>query len=289
MIEGFPLRRLIFKKEISMKLSLTVLSALLGTSSFAAIGLKGSDTLAGLMTDTIVAAGLDAEINYLGTGSGNGEKAVVAGEQAVAPLSREMKPEALKSLEAQGLTAIGHKIALDAIAIFVKDQGDLPVGLDVDTVKAIYTCQITDWAAVPGSQKKGTIRVLRRDDASGTTDAFKHFTGIKEFGACVTAMASTEELSEETSTDAQVLAYSGLSGKRAANKILPLSSAAKNLGRTSPTVVNIRSGKYPFSRFLYVYEVASKLSTPERTLIEKMTDRTFIDPIVQNNGFITLD
>lgn len=272
-----------------MKLSLAVLSTLIGSSSYAAIGLKGSDTLAGLMTDTIVAAGLEAEVNYLGTGSGNGEKALVTGEQAVAPMSREMKPEVLKSLEEKGLSVVGHKIALDAIAIFVKDQGSLPLELDVDTVKSIFTCKITDWSAIPGSNKTGTIRVLRRDDASGTTDAFKHFTGIKEFGACVTAMGSTEELGEETSTDQQALAYTGLSGKRPANKILPLSSSAKNIGRTSPTVANIRSGKYPFSRYLFVYEVTSNLSAPEKTLVEKLTDRTFIDPIVQNNGFITLD
>jgi ABC-type phosphate transport system substrate-binding protein len=257
-----------------MKLSLAVLSTLIGSSSYAAIGLKGSDTLAGLMTDTLVAAGLEAEINYLGTGSGNGEKALVAGEQAVAPMSREMKPEAMKSLEDKGLSVV---------------QGSLPLELDVDTVKSIFNCKITDWSAIPGSNKKGTIRVLRRDDASGTTDAFKHFTGIKEFGACVTAMGSTEELSEETSTDEQALAYAGLSGKRAANKILPLSSSAKNIGRTSPTVANIRSGKYAFSRYLYVYEVTSNLSAPEKTLVEKLTDRTFLDPIVQNNGFITLD
>ncbi|MEI8026628.1 MAG: substrate-binding domain-containing protein [Pseudomonadota bacterium] len=270
-----------------MKLKLAALSAIISSSAFSAVGLKGSDTLAGLMTDAIVAAGLEGEVNYLGTGSGNGEKAVAAGEQAIAPMSREMKPEVKAALAAKGLTVVEHKIALDAIAMLAKDQNGLPIQLDLETIKAIYTCKITDWASIPGSKKTGAIRVLRRDDASGTTDAFKHFTGVKEFGACVTALASTDELSVETSTDDSALAYSGLSGKRAGNKIIPLYSDAS--GRTSPTVVNIRSFKYPFARFLYVYEVPEKLTSAEKSLVEKLADRTFLDPIVQNNGFITLD
>jgi phosphate transport system substrate-binding protein len=269
-----------------MKIQIAVLAALISASA-SAVGLKGSDTLAGLMTDAIVASGLDGQVSYLGTGSGNGEKALLAGEQGLAPMSRALKPEVLAEIKAKGLTVVEHKVALDAIAMLAKDQGGLPVQLDLETIKAIYTCKITDWASVPGSSKTGAIRVLRRDDASGTTDAFKFFTGIKEFGACVTALESTDELAVETSNDASALAYAGLSGKRPGNKILPLFSSAN--GRTSPTVVNIRSFKYPFARFLYVYEVTEKLTSAEKSLMDKVADRTFLDPIVQNNGFITVD
>ena len=269
-----------------MKIQMAVLAAIISTSA-SAVGLKGSDTLAGLMTDAIVASGLDGEVSYLGTGSGNGEKALLAGEQGLAPMSREIKADVKAQIVAKGLTVVEHKVALDAIAMIAKDQAGLPLQLDLETIKAIYTCKITDWTSVPGTSKTGAIRVLRRDDASGTTDAFKHFTGVKEFGACVTALASTDELAVETSNDAYALAYSGLSGKRPGNKILPLFSSAS--GRTSPTVVNIRSFKYPFARFLYVYEVPEKLTSAEKSLMDKVGDRTFLDPIVQNNEFITLD
>jgi len=270
-----------------MKKSMILFAAVIAGKAMAAQGLKGSDTLAGFMTDAIIASGLDSELQYVGTGSGAGEKALLAGEQNIAAMSREMKPEAVAELKAKGFEVVGHKVALDAIGLFAKADRTLPSSLTIDTIKAIFSCQITKWEDVPGSSRTGSIRVLRRDDLSGTTDTFKHITGIKQFGACVTAVAESKEIAEETANDAAVIGYAGLSAKRAGNKPLPISR--KGEIASSPTVVNIRSFSYAFSRFLYVFEVVGRTSPAEAALIDRLKDRSFIDPIAQNNEFITLD
>lgn len=75
-----------------MRLISAVALSTISASAFAApFTFKGSDTLAGMMTDAIQAAGLAEEIQYVGGGSGKGEEAIVAGQQGIAPMSRELK------------------------------------------------------------------------------------------------------------------------------------------------------------------------------------------------------
>lgn len=270
-----------------------IFAAALAISSVASaqgkVVFAGSDTLAGLMTDAIIAAGLDQQIQYIGGGSGNGEKGIQNGDQGIAPMSREIKPEVVQALGAQGVQVIPHVVALDGIAIFVKKTTALPV-LDVQTVARIFTCDITKWEQLPGSNQRGTIKVYRRNDASGTTDAFRHFTGVKTFGACVTVLAETTDIAEVTSRDPLALGYAGLSGTTDANRPVALTSKAGAAG-VQPTTATIRSFAYPFARRLYVYEVtgARNANPAESALMENVTDRSFMDPIVQAHDFITID
>lgn len=273
-----------------MKLkSMLAFSLVTSMSAFAAPkGIKGSDTLAGLVSDAIIQGGLENELTYLGTGSGNGEKAAVAGEQGIAPMSREMKKEAKEALKAKGINVVEHVLGLDGIAIFAKQDADLPLSIDVPTITKIFKCELTKWEEIPGSKKTGAIQVFRRNDASGTTDAFKQFTGIKEFGACAKALEETVDLGKETSVNKQAIAFAGLSGKTPANAILALASKAGAASYT-PTIANIRNGNYPFARKLFVYELEGKMTDAEANLIGKMTDRFFMDPILVSHGFFTLD
>jgi phosphate transport system substrate-binding protein len=251
--------------------------------------IKGSDTMAGIMLNAITEADMAAEINYLGGGSGKGEAALVAGEQGIAPLSRLMKPEAIAQARANGVEPIGHAIGLDGIAVFVNHANIAP-GMTLEQIKKIFTCEITDWTQVSGSGFTGPIKVFRRDDISGTTDTFKTLVGLQTFGACVTVLAETADIAYETSHQTHAVGYSGLSAQRDGNRTLAL---AKNSGEPSylPVVANIRSGAYPLARTLYVYETtgARLPSSSEVEFLGYMLDRSFLDPILQANGFFTLN
>ncbi len=249
----------------------------------------GSDTLAGAITDAIIQAGLDQSLSYAGGGSGNGEKNLVSGDQGIAPMSRELKPEALQALQAQGNNVVAHVLALDGISMFVQ-KGNATPSLDVQTVTKIYTCEFTRWEQIPGSGIKGDIHAFRRNDASGTTDAFKHFTGIKTFGACVVAVNETADISDKTSRDVLAIGYAGLSGKVNDNHALALAAKAGNAA-ILPTTATIRNFSYPFARKLYVYEITGKrkANDAEQTLLSSITDRSFMDPIMQAHEFITID
>ena len=249
----------------------------------------GSDTLAGAMTDAIIAAGMDSKIQYAGGGSGNGEKGLLTGDQGLAPMSREIKPEAMAELTSKGLKVVPHVLALDGISMFVKKSSTVPV-LDLQTVARIYSCEFTKWEQIPNSGVKGAIKAYRRNDASGTTDAFKHFTGLKAFGPCVTVLAETADIAEATARDGQAIGYSGLSGKIAGNRAVSMAATPGAKG-IQPTTASIRNFTYPMARRLYVYEIAGARvpNELERTLLSNLTDRSFMDPIMQAHEFITLN
>lgn len=269
-----------------------VFSALIFAAAAASAQTKvlfsGSDTLGGVMTDAIIAAGMDSQIQYIGGGSGLAEKGLVTGDQNIGPMSREIKPEVVNELKARGLDVVPHVIALDGIALFVKSSSPVSA-LDLPTVTRIFTCEITQWEQIPGSNLRGQIRVVRRNDASGTTDAFKHFTGLKNFGACVTILNETADIAEATARDGLTIGYAGLSGKIADNKTLAISRAAGSPA-ILPNTTTVRDFSYPMARNLYVYEIVGReLSQPEADLMSYVTDRSFLDPIVQSHEFITID
>lgn len=272
-----------------MILSALLLAAAVAQAQNAKQPFAGSDTLAGVMTDAIIQAGLEGNLAYVGGGSGTGEKNLVAGDQGIAPMSREMKAEALQTLKSQGSAVTAHVIGLDGLAVLVNNQNGLQA-LDVPTVAKIFTCEITRWEQLPASGLKGEIKAYRRDDKSGTTDAFKHFTGVKTFGACVTVSAETTEISDKTSRDPLAVGYAGLSGKANGNHTLAL-AAQPGQPAVAGTTATIRNGSYPFARKLYVYEVtgARKATDAEAALLTYVTDRSFMDPIMQAHEFITLD
>jgi ABC-type phosphate transport system substrate-binding protein len=59
----------------------------------------------------------------------------------------------------------------------------------------------------------------------------------------------------------------------------------------SPTAATVRNGTYPLSRKLYVYEAtgARTANKVEAQLMELLLDRSFIDPIIQDHEFFTID
>lgn len=270
-------------------ISMFALSAFSATAVAAPFTFKGSDTLAGVMTDAIQASGLQDEIQYVGGGSGKGEEAVVAGQQGIAPMSRELKKEAAAKAVAAGIELVGHAIALDGLGVFVNRANPI-ARLSLPELKAIFTCETTDWSAFPTAGKTGPIQAFRRDDNSGTTDTFKSIVGIKAFGACVTVLPETPDIANETAVNPNAIGYSGLSATRAGNRAVNIAKDAQS-GAYTPTVQNVRSKIYPLSRKLYVYEAKGSytLNSVESKLLPQLLDRSFMDPIVQQNDFITLD
>jgi phosphate transport system substrate-binding protein len=250
--------------------------------------IRGSDTLFGALTDAINQAGLQADLQYLGGGSGLGESGLRTGTQGIAPMSRALSAAAIEDLLNQGVTPVQSVIGLDGVAVFVKAD-DLALQVDIPTLRAIFTCQITDWANVPGSSQTGTIAVYRRNDDSGTTDTFKTLVGVTTFGACVTPLATTADMAEVTSTDPLAIGYAGLSGERpGANRPLAVGRTAEG-PFVAPATDTIRDFSYPLARRLYVNSVTDGRfpSAAEQALLDVVVDRSFMDPIILANEFVT--
>lgn len=266
-----------------------VLSLVLaGSVANAKLNLSGSDTLGGVMTDAIIAAGLNNDLSYTGGGSGVGEKAIANGEVGIAPMSRQMKPEFLAQAQQKGIAIKENVIGLDGVIVLVNSSVGMN-GIDIPTVARIYKCEVTTWDQVAGSGKTGPIKVYGRNKVSGTTDTFKTLVGIKEFGACVTEVAETHDITERTSADPSAMGFAGLSGKGDKNKALSI-AATTGGAYVAPTAVNIRAEKYPLSRKLFVYSAsgAKTPSAPEARLLASLLNRSFINPILKAHDFVTL-
>lgn len=257
------------------------------TYSYGAQSIEGSDTLAGVMTDAIIASGLDQELVYTGGGSGKGEKAVLDATQGLAPMSRAFKDANRQLAASKGIELEEAVIGLDGVGVFANKESVL-ASLNLDEVRRIFTCEITNWSQVGGPSLE--IAAYRRDDFSGTTDTFKKLVGIEEFGACVTAMDETSDIAAATSQDLNAVGYSGMSAKRANNKALALAKDASSPSYL-PTVANVRSFDYPLARNLYVYKASGSVSASdaEVELFENLLDPSFINPILQDNDFFTLE
>ena len=274
---------------LSAAFAFCVFAAQAQTTDPARQNISGSDTLAGAMTDALTASGLNSVLNYVGGGSAVGEKAMLNGEQGIAPMSRPVKPEAMATAKTKNVTFIPHVIGLDGLGIFVNHSNPTRV-LDLATLKSIFTCQITQWEQVAGSPFKGPIKVYRRNDVSGTTDLFKQLVGITGFGPCVSILAETTDIATKTSTETEAIAYAGLSAKRDTNHALAL---AKTSGTSyvEPTAANVRNFTYPLARKLFVYTIsgATNPNKNEAAFMKYVLDRSFMDPILQDNEFITID
>lgn len=271
------------------KLVLALVAVAMSPAFAAKVTFAGSDTLAGAIGDAIIQAGMDSQLQYTGGGSGVGEKGLINGDQGIAPMSREITQAALDQLAVKSQTVTPLVLALDGLSIFVKGTNPVP-SLDLPTLVKIYTCEYTKWEQIPGSKVTGALRVYRRNDSSGTTDAFKHFTGLKAFGACVQVVNETADISDVTSRDPLALGYSGLSGTTANNRPVAIAARA-GAPAVLPTTATVRDFSYPMARKLFVY-VVSGARTPnavENDFLNYISDRSFMDPIMQSHDFITID
>ena len=277
-------------KKILLALALVMASSAYGEAKKS---FDGSNTLAGAISKALTRSGYGSFLEYQGTGSGNGEKGLVNGDWGLAPMSREMKADVAQQLSQKGYTVNANVLALDGLSMFVK--ADHPIqALTLPQIVDLYTCSITKWEQIPGSGRTGAITVLRRDDASGTTDAFKHFTGLKNFGACVKDVSSNENIADITGRDPQAIGYSGRSAERFDGSGAPTNRAlaiAKVAGRQAvlPSDANIRSFAYPMARKLYVYSVVHLLTPREAEFLAYIADRSNMDPIMTEEDFITED
>lgn len=204
-------------------------------------------------------------------------------------MSRAFKPAALQAAQAAGITPVPHVIGLDGVAVLVKNENQVPK-LTLDTLKRIYECTYAKWEEVPGAALTGPIKAYRRNDSSGTTDTFKSLVGITAFGPCVTAVAETSDVAYHTSREPNAIGFAGLSGRVEGNRAARIAKDNATDAKL-PTAANIRAKTYPLSRDLYVYEAtgSSTASAPEKELLGRLKNRSFIDPILQDNDFITLD
>ena len=226
----------------------------------------GSDTLNNLMTlwaEAFQKQYQGVKIQIEGKGSSTAPPALIAGTAQLGPMSRLMKPEEVDAFEKQyGYKPLAVRVAVDGLAVFVNKDNPLQQ-LTMPQVDAIFSKtrkgggvdDITTWGqlGLTGAWAAKPISMYGRNSASGTYGYFKEHALYKgDYKDTVKEQPGSAAVVQSITADKYAIGYSGIGYKTSDVKSLKL--AAKDGAEfITDDADNVYSGKYPLSRFLYVY------------------------------------
>jgi phosphate transport system substrate-binding protein len=217
------------------------------------ITVKGSDTmviLAQRWAEKYMMSHKGVTIQVTGGGSGTGISALINGTTDIANASRQMKRTEMNKLK-QRYNSLGVEIpvARDGLTIYVNEKSTLKE-LSLPQVRDIFNGKISNWKELGGPD--ASIILYSRENNSGTYVFFKeHVLENGDFSPRTQNMPGTASVVNAVSKDANGIGYGGAayaSGIRSLKIKKDADSPA-----VEPNEVNVKSGEYPISRYLYMY------------------------------------
>lgn len=192
-------------------------------------------------------------------GSSTGFKALEQTATDIAASSRPIKEQEKAAL-------IGKKgmypepketvLGIDGLAIIVHRSNSID-SLSLDQLRGIYTGEITHWAEVGGqfgSQKKA-IKILARDDKSGTYDTFKHLVLRKDkLTPRAVRFESNSAINAVVQGDVNAIGFVALAAANHAKALQITDGSSTGL---EPTELSVATEDYALSRRLYLYRATN--------------------------------
>ncbi|MDH7515581.1 MAG: phosphate ABC transporter substrate-binding protein [Bacteroidota bacterium] len=230
--------------------ALSFLAILIFAAGFGAvekITVKGSDTmviLAQRWAERYMAKHPNVSIQVTGGGSGTGISALINGSTDICNSSRPMKQSELKKLKERfGTLGVEIPCAKDGLSIYLNESNPVE-NLTIDQIRAIYTARVTNWKEVGGKDAK--IVLYSRENNSGTYVYFKDnvLKGADYAPSCQN-LPGTAAVVNAVAKDPNGIGYGGAAYGKGIKE-------AKVNGY-APTKENIANGKYPITRYLYMY------------------------------------
>lgn len=263
----------------------------------------GSDTLANLMTlwaEEYKRLYPNVNIQIQAAGSSTAPPALTEATANLGPMSRKMKSKEMASFEKRyGYKPTAIPVAIDALAVYVHKDNPIK-GMTISEVDAIFSstrkCRhdvaVNVWGdlGLGGSWKSRRIQLYGRNSVSGTYGYFKKKALCKgDFKNNVNEQPGSASVVQSITSSINGIGYSGIGYKTSGVKAVPL--AKKSGGKyQEATIINASRGKYPLSRFLYVYvnkHPNKPLSPLEREFIKMVLSKTGQEVVVKD-GYIPL-
>jgi phosphate transport system substrate-binding protein len=251
----------------------------------------GSDTLNNLMTkwaEEFRKQYPNVNIQIQGAGSSTAPTALTEGTSNFGPMSRAMKPSEVQDFEAKyGYKPMAIPVAIDLLAVYVNKDNPLK-GLTIAQVDAIFSAtrkcgykeDVTRWGqlGMEGAWANRDFTVYSRNAVSGTYGYFKDVALCGgDFKSSINEQPGSASVVQGISESINGIGYSGIGYITSSVKALPL---AKKEGEPfyAPNADHALDGKYPLSRFLYVY--INKHPNKEMLPLE----REFVRFVLSKNG-----
>lgn len=262
----------------------------------------GSDTLANLMTlwaEEFKRQYPNVNIQIQAAGSSTAPPALTEGTSNIGPMSRMMKDEEIGAFEKKfGYKPTAIPVAIDALAVFVHKDNPIK-GLNMQQVDAIFsntrTCgapaSIDKWSDIglTGPWATRPLQLFGRNSVSGTYGYFKEHALCKgDFKSTVNEQPGSASVVQSVSTSISAVGYSGIGYVTASVHALPIAKTGE--AYVEANAENAISGKYPLSRYLYVYvnKAPNKPLQPlEREFIKLVLSKVGQEVVVKD-GFIPL-
>lgn len=195
--------------------------------------------------EAFMAENKDVKISVSGGGSSNGIKGLIDGTCDIANASRFMKVSEAKLSVEKGFHPVPFAVAIDAIVPIVNPSNKVN-NLTIDQLQAIYTGKITNWKEVGGEDKP--IVVVGRDTSSGTYEVWEEKILRKEkVTPKAQVVASSGAVLQTVGKNKYAIGYDGIGyADDKSVKMLTVNGVKADAKAA-------RSGKYPVSRYLYVF------------------------------------
>jgi len=226
----------------------------------------GSDTLNDLMgywAEGFQKQYPNVKIQIEGKGSSTAPPALIAGTAQLGPMSRAMKPSEVDEFEKKyGYPPSQVRVAIDALAVYVNKDNPL-TKLTLPQVDAVFSkarrcgapADITTWGelGLAGAWSPRPISIYGRNSASGTYGYFKeHVLCNGDYKDSVKEQPGSASVVQGVTEDANGIGYSGIGYKTSGVKALDLATKqGEAFGKAEAS--DVYAGKYPLSRFLYIY------------------------------------
>ena len=226
----------------------------------------GSDTMNNLMTlwgETFSRSYPNVKLQVEGKGSSTAPPALISGTAQLGPMSREMKPTEVDQFEKKfGYKPTAIRTSYDALAVYVNKDNPLDKITLVQSDAAFSKTRkrggakdVRTWGdlGVTGEWATRPLSLYGRNSASGTYGFFKdHVLQNGDFKDTVKEQPGSASVVQGVTNDRYGMGYSGIGYQTSGVKHLAL--AEKEGGEfSSGSYADVVSGKYPLSRFLYIY------------------------------------
>ncbi|AOT07013.1 PstS family phosphate ABC transporter substrate-binding protein [Pseudoalteromonas luteoviolacea] len=262
----------------------------------------GSDTLANMMTfwaEEYKRIYPNVNIQIQAAGSSTAPPALTEATANFGPMSRKMKSKEVEAFEKRyGYKPTEVRVAIDALAVFVHKDNPIK-GLRIDQVDSIFSStrkcggdkQVDRWSDVGlnGPWAAKDIQLYGRNSVSGTYGYFKKKALCKgDFRNNVNEQPGSASVVQSISSSVNAIGYSGIGYKTSGVRTVPLAKKGDNF--VDATLENVATGKYPLSRFLYVYvnKHPNKPLSPIEAEFLKMVLSKEGQKIVEKDGYVPL-
>ena len=217
------------------------------------LSIKGSDTMV-IMNARLAEAFMNAnpatQIQVTGGGSGVGIAALINGTTDIAASSRPIKTSELDKLKARfATTGYAYPIARDGLSVYLNEKNPVKE-LTLAQIRAIYTGAIANWKQVGGND--APIILYSRENSSGTYAYFKDNVLLgRDFAPRAQTLQGTAAVVNAVARDGNGIGYGGAAYAKGI-RFAAVKKDEKSPG-VMPSLDAVRSGRYPISRFLYLY------------------------------------